>query len=176
MNMKKYKNLIIDVDGVMTDGKFYYSHDGKVMKAFGADDHDALSILRNYINIVFVTGDKKGYRISKKRITSHMGFPLYLVSTVQRVEWIQKRFDLKKCIYIGDGFFDYLVMQKVGYSLTPNNSANFTKKKANHVLRRSGGDRAVAEACLFILKKFFKISNFSKLNLKSKKMSGSWSI
>ena len=68
-------------------------------------------------------------------------------------------------------------MQKVGYSLTPNNSANFTKKNTHHVLRRSGGDRAVAEACLFILKKNFLMSkNFSKLNLKSKKMSGSWSI
>ena len=175
MNIKKFKTLIIDVDGVMTDGKFYYSYDGKVMKAFGADDHDALSILRKYINIVFVTGDKKDTEYLKRELP-HMGFPLYLVSTVQRVEWIQKRFDLKKCIYIGDGFFDYLVMQKVGYSLTPNNSANFTKKNTHHVLRRSGGDRAVAEACLFILKKFFKVKNFSKLNLKSKKMSGSWSI
>lgn len=176
MTNKKYTNLIIDVDGVMTDGKFYYTNDGKVMKAFGADDHDALSILKNYINIIFVTGDKKGFKISKKRINSHMRFPLYLVSTVKRVEWIKKRFELKKCIYIGDGFFDYLVMQKVGFSLTPNNSGNFTKKNADHVLKRSGGDRAVAEACIFILKKFFKINNFSKLNLKSKKMSGTWSI
>ena len=39
---KKFKNLVIDVDGVMTDGKFYYSVDGKILKAFGADDHDAL--------------------------------------------------------------------------------------------------------------------------------------
>ena len=37
MNIKKFKTLIIDVDGVMTDGKFYYSYDGKVMKAY-ADD------------------------------------------------------------------------------------------------------------------------------------------
>ena len=34
---KKFKNLIIDIDGVMTDGKFYYSVDGKILKAFGAD-------------------------------------------------------------------------------------------------------------------------------------------
>ena len=68
MTNKKYTNLIIDVDGVMTDGKFYYTNDGKVMKAFGADDHDALSILKNYMNIIFVTGDKKGFKISKKEL------------------------------------------------------------------------------------------------------------
>ncbi len=171
---KKYKNLIIDVDGVMTDGKFYYSHDGKVMKAFGADDHDALSILKNYINIIFVTGDKKGFSISRKRIVSHMGFKLHLVSTVKRIEWIKKNYKLNESIYIGDGIFDYLVMEKIGYSITPNNASNFTKECANYILKRSGGDRAVAEACLYILKKFFKIKHFSNLSLKNKKMSGSW--
>ena len=172
--MKKFKNLIIDVDGVMTDGKFYYSVDGKVLKAFGADDHDALSILKKYLNIIFITGDQKGFKISKKRIFEHMGFKIYLVSTVKRVQWIESKFKLKECIYIGDGILDYLVMKKIGYSITPNNSSNFTKKYSNHVLRRSGGDRAVSEACIFILKKFFKINDFTKINLKKTKMSGSW--
>ncbi len=172
--MKKFKNLIIDVDGVMTDGKFYYSVDGKVLKAFGADDHDALSILKKYLNIIFITGDQKGFKISKKRIFEHMGFKIYLVSTVKRVQWIESKFKLKECIYIGDGILDYLVMKKIGYSITPNNSSNFTKKYSNHVLKRSGGDRAVSEACIFILKKFFKINDFTKINLKKTKMSGSW--
>ena len=172
----KFKNLVIDVDGVMTDGKFYYSVDGKILKAFGADDHDALTILKKYINIIFVTGDKKGFKISKKRIFHHMGFKIFLVSTTQRLKWIKSKYKLEETIYIGDGLLDYLVMEKIGYSITPNNSSNFTKKYSNYVLRRSGGDRAVAEACLYILKKFFKIKNFSKINLKKTKMSGSWTI
>ena len=173
---KKFKNLIIDVDGVMTDGKFYYSIDGKVMKAFGPDDHDALSILKKYMNIVFVTGDKKGFNISKKRIFHHMGYKIFLISTVQRIKWIQSKYKLNESVYIGDGIFDYLTMQKIGYSITPNNASNFTKKYSNHVLKRSGGDRAVAEACLYILRKFFRIKDFSKINLRNSKMSGSWKI
>ena len=70
--MKKFKVFILDVDGVMTDGKFYYSNKGKIMKVFGPDDNDALSLLSNYINIQFVTGDKKGYSISRKRIKEDM--------------------------------------------------------------------------------------------------------
>ena len=53
--MSLYKVLILDVDGVMTDGKFYYSDKGKVMKVFGADDNDALSLLKEYIKIIFVS-------------------------------------------------------------------------------------------------------------------------
>jgi 3-deoxy-D-manno-octulosonate 8-phosphate phosphatase (KDO 8-P phosphatase) len=173
---KQFKNLIIDVDGVMTDGKFYYTNSGKVMKAFGADDHDALSILKHYIKIFFVTGDKKGFSISKKRIVKDMGFKLNLVSTIKRVEWIRERFNLKETIYIGDGIMDYLVMNKIGYSITPRNANNFTKKFASHILKRPGGDRAVAEAALFILSRFFSVKNFSKINLKNKKMSGNWQI
>ena len=37
--------FIFDVDGVLSDGKFYYSVDGKVLKVFGPDDHDALQIV-----------------------------------------------------------------------------------------------------------------------------------
>ena len=105
-----------------------------------------------------------------------MGFKIFLVSTTQRLKWIKSRYKLQETIYIGDGLLDYLVMEKIGYSITPNNASNFTKKYCNHVLQRSGGDRAVAEASLYILKKFFNIKDFSKIDLKKTKMSGSWSI
>ena len=47
-------------------------------------------------------------------------------------------------------------MSKVGYSIAPSNSDENAKKQANYVTKRSGGDRAVAEACVHILKKFIK--------------------
>ena len=37
----KFKNFILDVDGVFTDGKFHYTENGKVMKIFGDADNDA---------------------------------------------------------------------------------------------------------------------------------------
>ena len=82
----KPRIFILDVDGVMTTGHFFYSAEGKVMKVFGADDNDGLSLLKSFLNIRFVTGDKKGLPISKKRIVDDMGFELDIVSTVRRVE------------------------------------------------------------------------------------------
>ena len=171
----KFENLIIDVDGVLTDGKFYYSEKGKIMKRFGADDNDALRILHDYMNIQFITGDKKGFKISKKRIVDHMGFKLSLVSTINRLDWIKKNFDLKKTIYIGDGFFDGLVMREVGFSIAPLNASELAKNTANLVLKREGGDRAVAEAVIYILKKFLKYNDIYSSIKKNKKFSGNWS-
>ena len=76
------KVFVLDVDGVLTDGGFYYTTEGKVMKKFGADDNDALSLLRPYMDIIFVTGDKRGFEISSKRIND-MHFELELVSTIR---------------------------------------------------------------------------------------------
>ena len=148
--------LILDVDGVLTSGHFYYTVEGKVMKVFGADDNDALSLLVPHLAVRFITGDRKGFAISKKRIVDDMKFPLDLVSTVNRVEWIAERYALESVIYMGDGIFDHYVMKSVGYSIAPSNADRLAKEAASYVTERPGGDRAVAEASLHILEKFFK--------------------
>lgn len=152
----KPKVFILDVDGVLTDGTFYYTEEGKVMKKFGADDNDALSLLRPYLEIMFVTGDKRGFPISRKRIVEDMHMKLELVSTIHRIEWIQERYNPEEVIYMGDGIFDHYVMREVGYSIATNNADSTTKEFASYITSRDGGDRAVAEASLHILDKFFR--------------------
>ena len=152
--------FILDVDGVLTTGHFYYSK--KVIKVFGPDDNDALSLLKPFLEIIFVTGDKRGFEISKKRIDDDMGFPIHLVSTTKRINWISERYSPKKVIYMGDGIFDHYVMKKVGYSIAPSNADITAKKTSNYVTKRGGGERAVAEACLHILEKFFEPYDPSK--------------
>ena len=168
--------FVLDVDGVMTTGQFLYTAEGKAIKVFGPDDNDALSLLKPYLEIRFVTGDKKGFPISKKRIVDHMGFPLDVVSTIRRVEWIADRFPLDAVIYMGDGIFDHYVMRKVRYSIAPANADKLAKQCANYVTERSGGDRSVAEACLHILEKFFTPYNPSELPSTQGKLSGEWTV
>jgi 3-deoxy-D-manno-octulosonate 8-phosphate phosphatase (KDO 8-P phosphatase) len=150
-----FKVFILDVDGVMTTGHFLYSENGKQMKIFGPDDNDGLGLLNPHMEIRFVTGDRKGFAISNKRIKEDMKFDLDLVSTIKRIEWIKERYNPKEVIYMGDGIFDHYVMKEVGYSIAPANSDIIAKAHANYVTERSGGDRAVAEACLHIMQKFF---------------------
>lgn len=173
---KKPLVFILDVDGVMTTGQFLYTADGKAMKVFGADDNDGLSLLKNHIEIRFVTGDKKGFPISKKRIVDDMGFELEIVSTIRRIDWIAERYPLESVIYMGDGIFDHYVMSKVGYSIAPANSDKNAKAYASFITERSGGDRAVAEACILILEKFFTPYNPELLPSNQLKLSGEWTV
>ena len=167
------KNFILDVDGVFTDGRFHYSVDGKIGKVFGDADNDALSLIRDRLHIEMVTGDKRGFAITKKRIHDDMGYPLSLVSTYQRIDWIKERFNPMETVYMGDGIYDPLVFANVGYSIAPANAFYNTKKYANHITHSKGGQGAVAEAVIHIIEFLFK-EKFDIFNLNLNNGSGNW--
>lgn len=171
--MKEFKNLIFDVDGVFTDGCFYYSENGKILKMFGDADNDALSIIKDKIHVEMVTGDKRGFTISKKRIETDMGYPLSLVSTYERLDWIKQRFNPMETIYMGDGIYDPLVFKGVGYSIAPSNAFYNTKKYADYITKSSGGNGAVAEAIIHIIEKISG-KDFDIFNTDLSKGSGNW--
>ena len=169
----KFKNFILDVDGVFTDGRFHYSVDGKIGKVFGDADNDALSLIKNRLHIEMVSGDKRGFPITKKRIHDDMGYPLSMVSTFQRIDWIMERFDPMETIYMGDGIYDPLVFAKVGYSIAPANAFYKTKKFASYVTESSGGQGAVAEAVIHIIESIFD-EQFDVFGLNLNNGSGNW--
>lgn len=171
--MQSFKNFILDVDGVFTDGKFHYTAEGKTFKTFGDADSDALSLLRNYMHIEMVSGDKRGFGITKKRIHEDMGYPLSMVSTFQRKEWLSERFNLDETIYMGDGIYDVLVFDAIGFSIAPQNAFYNTKAQAKHVTNSRGGEGAVAEACIYIFENFLEV-DFNTLIRSSIKQSGIW--
>ena len=152
----KPKNLILDVDGVFTDGQFHYTAEGKSSKIFGPDDHDAILLVKPYLNVVAVTGDKKGFAITQKRIEHDMKLPLHIVSTFERAQWIKENFNPEETIYMGDGIFDPMVFNEVAYGIAPANAFFKTKEHADFVTSSEGGRGAVAEACWHIMEKFFK--------------------
>jgi 3-deoxy-D-manno-octulosonate 8-phosphate phosphatase (KDO 8-P phosphatase) len=170
-NNMKPKHFILDVDGVFSDGKFYYSERGKVMKRYGPDDNDGLSLLKGRLEVRTITGDKRGFRITKRRMDD-MKLPVSLVSTYERVQWIEERCDLGEVIYMGDGIYDALVFQKVGYSIAPANAFYTTKMMANFVTNARGGEGAVAEACIHILERYFEPFDINRIDFQN--ASGAW--
>jgi len=103
-----------------------------------------------------ISGDKRGFPITRKRVQEDMGLPLDLVSTLHRVDWMAERWPLESIIYMGDGIFDAVVFGAVGYAIAPADADALARSHADYVTERRGGDRAVAEACLHILAKFFE--------------------
>jgi len=158
---KKPHYFILDTDGVITDGKMIYDKYGKKYKIFGQDDYDSLKLFKKYIKILFVTGDKEGFEISKKRVED-MGFSIKYLPIKIRESWIEKKFKLKNCIYMGDGIFDHLIMKKTYYSVAPNGTLDHVKKSAKYVTKRKPSERAVAEAVIHLLKKIYGVK-FDKI-------------
>ena len=162
------KFFILDVDGVITTGQFLYSKSGKIFKVFGPDDSDMLKIVKKFMKVIFISSDKRGFSISKRRIYKDAGFDLKLVSNKNRISWIKKNYNINDTIYMGDGFFDIPITNNVKFFIAPSNSDSDLKKHADLVTKNKSGERAVSEASKYILKKFFKIDLKQILKLHEK--------
>lgn len=143
----------IDVDGVMTDGSFFYSAKGKILKRFGPEDGDALHLISPFVSIRFVTADSRGFEISQARITTDLGFPLDLVPPQQRLDWLSGLASIERVAYMGDSFLDWPILANVGLSVAPANASGWAKSVATFVTSSAGGSGAVAEACIYLAKR-----------------------
>lgn len=153
---RKPQFIIFDIDGVMTTGQFLYSENGKAYKIFGAHDNDGIKLLNNKCKIIFLTADKRGFLISKKRIVDDMRQELYLVGEGERLSFIEKNYGLSNAIYMGDGLYDAEILKNCFYGIAPRNATAEAKRNAAYITRVNSGEGAVLDACLHILKKFFR--------------------
>ena len=148
-----YKRFILDVDGVLNDGMLYWGVDGKPFKAFGNYDHDGLKLLRNHLDIEFVSADENGFDITYNRITTHMKFPLTMVKEKDRLNFVLSKGDPNETIFMGDGPYDAKIMPHVGLSFAPAQAWRTAINAATHITKREGGKGAVMDACVIIMDK-----------------------
>ncbi len=162
MNKNIPKNLIIDVDGVLSTGQFLYSTEGKIFKIFGRHDNDGLKILNKYFSILFISADKKGFEISKKRIVDDMGFNLNYVSESDRYEFIKNNYDFNNTIYIGDGIFDSQILKNCILGICPSDARIEAQKNSDYIVNSKAGEGALLDASIFIMKKYY-LEEFNKI-------------
>jgi len=148
-------NFILDVDGVLTTGQFLYSESGKAYKIFGPHDAEGLNLIKDNINIVFISADKRGFLISKKRIED-MGYELILVSEDERYSFIKENYGFENTIYMGDGLSDALLIKDCKFGIAPANARPEAKSVAGFVTLSKSAEGAVCDACLEIKRRFLK--------------------
>ncbi|MFA5161470.1 MAG: HAD hydrolase family protein [Elusimicrobiales bacterium] len=153
----KIKLLLMDVDGVLTDGRMYFLPDGSTdeVKGFNALDGIGLRLLRNFgITTGMITGRSSGSTEERARTLAmryvYMGF----LSKLAPLEEILKETGIKaeETAYIGDDLTDIPVMRRVGLACSPANAVPEVKRCAHYIAKRSGGDGAAREICELILK------------------------
>ena len=152
--LKKIKLLLLDVDGVMTDGGIYYSNSGDEFKKFNIQDGYGITKLRRAgINIGIITG-----RISN--LVAKRAEELGITEIYQNLddkliafESLKKKFNLtdSDIAYIGDDEFDLPVLKLVGFSASPADAVPAVKNRVDYICKRGGGNGAVREIIEMIL-------------------------
>jgi len=152
---KKVKLLLLDVDGVLTDGRIIYDSLGRDMKFF--DVHDGLGVyaLRKAgIKTVLITA--KGSRsISPRARDMRVEEVFENISPKSAVlEKILKKYkaDIDEVCFVGDDLVDICLMKRVGFPVAVFNAAPEVKQAAFYITLREGGRGAVREIAELILK------------------------
>ena len=148
-------NVIFDVDGVLTDGTFFYSIDGKVLKRFGSHDAQAIKRCSSFFNLQLISADKKGFEISKLR-AEHLGLPITLVPEDLRSDWISNNFIREETALVVDSFTDIPSLIYVARSFAPRNAHPELMNRVSNVLTSTGGGGAVAEVLDILLYEKFE--------------------
>lgn len=154
-NLPFIQFLILDVDGVLTDGGVYYSNNGDEFKKFNIlDGYGMLKLRRAGIPAAILTG-----RVSNivERRAKDLGITEVhqnLDNKLEVYEMLKAKYSLRdrEIAYIGDDEFDLPVLQRVGFSAAPANAIDSVKKRVHYVCKKNGGDGAVREIIELILK------------------------
>jgi 3-deoxy-D-manno-octulosonate 8-phosphate phosphatase (KDO 8-P phosphatase) len=146
--------IALDVDGIMSDGKVYFSASGDELKAFNILDGLGLKqLMAAGITVAVITGRRSP--LTEKRMTD-LGIVHLLQGREDKRTALLEIVDLlgipaSDIAYMGDDLPDLPALRYAGLSITVPNSYWLVKEHADYCTRIRGGDGAVREACDLIL-------------------------
>jgi len=156
MNFSKIKLIILDNDGVLTDGKIIYDNNELESKNYNAKDGLGIKLLQfSGIELAIITG--RSSRILEKRCKDlqikllFQGVRNKLRKTSELLEELNLKWE--NVAYMGDDWNDMPVMEKCNISATPSDAFDDIQNKVDLVMKRKGGEGAVREFIELILKK-----------------------
>jgi len=152
---KKIKLLMLDVDGVLTDGRIVYDSAGRDMKFF--DVHDGLGVyLLKKAGIPTVLVTAKGSRTIKPRARDMGAEEVFedISPKTAILDKIFKKYKLTRAeiCFVGDDLVDLGIMKNVGFPIAVFNAAAEIKQVASYITLKHGGRGAVREVAELILK------------------------
>lgn len=151
---KKITHVVLDVDGVFTDGTITYTKDGEHTKSFDMRDGMGLEILRQFnVEVMIMTSENSqlvAKRMEKLKI-NHVFLGVKDKYTLLKNIVSKENITLSNVAYVGDDVNDLTNICSVGWSLAPNNATDVVKMNADVVLSKKSGAGAIREACKFIM-------------------------
>jgi 3-deoxy-D-manno-octulosonate 8-phosphate phosphatase (KDO 8-P phosphatase) len=151
---ERIRMLVLDVDGVLTDGRLYFDQHGNEMKAFCTRDGLGMRALQSQGTILaFITGRQS--EIVARR-AAQLGVDHVYQGRNDKLNAFQELLsetgmDERKTCYAGDDWIDIPVLDRVGLAVTVDDADPVVKNRVHWVTTRCGGHGAVREICDLIL-------------------------
>lgn len=151
---QKIRLLLLDVDGVLTDGRIVYDASGREIKFFDVKDGQGIRFLQEGGIEVGILSSRQSRAVGKR--SKELGIRLIRqgvrdkqdeLAAIQR----ERRMTSKEIAYMGDDWVDLPVFSRVGLAVAVPNSIPELKKKAHYITQAAGGDGAVREMSEAIL-------------------------
>jgi len=160
--MKSYKEImndintfVLDVDGVLTDGKLHVTQDGEILRNMNVRDGFAIkTAIESGYNICIISGGQnQGVRLRLRAL----GVTDIYLGVADKVEVFEQYIDIFKInpmqvLYMGDDIPDYQVMKLVGLPTCPQNAVQEIKSISKYISHKNGGDGAVRDVIEQVMK------------------------
>ncbi|MCX5712740.1 MAG: HAD-IIIA family hydrolase [Candidatus Omnitrophica bacterium] len=153
--LKKIKILLLDVDGVLTDGRIIYDSKARDSKFFDVHDGLGVYILKKAgIKTILITAKSSRTilpRARDMRVEEVFGD---VSPKTKALDIILKKYKVTtdELCFVGDDLVDLCLMKRVGFPIAVFNACQDIKKAAAYITIRHGGKGAVREVCELILK------------------------
>jgi len=152
---KRIKVLLMDCDGVLTDGSLWLMEDYDEQKSFHAHDGQGISLLHRAGLRTGIISGRKSSAVDRRAHDLKIAFVhQYAKDKVKALDEIMASAGVssEECAYIGDDLADIPPMRRVGLAVAVADAAHETKQVAHYVTTLKGGRGAVREVAELIVK------------------------
>lgn len=147
--------LILDVDGVLTDGRIVFDSNGVESKFFNVKDGHGIKLLQRAGIAVAIISGRKSLVVANR--AAELGIVHLYQSSLDKLEPYRdllKKTALRddQVAYVGDDVIDLPLLRRVGFAAAPADAISEVLDQVHYVTRNRGGWGAVREVCDLILK------------------------
>lgn len=156
--LKNIKCVVLDVDGVLTNGRVLVNEQGEQLRTFNVKDGYAIQYAIRQGLLIFVISGARSQGVLK-RLQSLLVQEIHLgvSNKLELLENLAERYGLsmEEMVFVGDDMPDYICMQRVGAAISPADAVEDIKKISHYVSTKKGGDGIVRE----IIEKILRLQN-----------------
>lgn len=146
--------VLLDVDGVLTDGHLWYGPQGEMMKVFDVKDGHGIVIARNHVEFGVISG--RPQELAERRLRELKVKHLYFanIDKLSCYEELIVRLGLAdaQVAFMGDDVNDLPLLERVGLSACPADAVPEVRQRARFVSASPGGRGAVRELCDLVVR------------------------